>query len=200
MRPRVVVYGAKSEQVTMGNFYIVDHGNTYEGSTISHADSDEELLNFFDPRSKDVLSLHNNDWFNVYALHGSETPITTDVDEIRTLAAARPDSAFIEDEPSKPVPQVWVVSTQLGIPEEYASAVGSSPEEAIGKFVETLRKAVEDEPINDVEPPLTLEQIEVSRAFVTVSGTNAAGRLEVISAKDERFDDLFDVIAPIYGM
>lgn len=80
----------------MNNQYLIVAGMSYEqeGAFVEEYEGDAALLNAFDPRAKGYLDPETHPGLSVYALHGSEAPLTTDVTELRSIAAQRPDDSF----------------------------------------------------------------------------------------------------------
>lgn len=76
----------------MKNEYLIVAGMPYEqeGAYVDEIEGDEALLDAFDPRAKSYLDPETHPGLSVYALHGSEAPLATNVKELRELAAKRP--------------------------------------------------------------------------------------------------------------
>lgn len=186
----------------MSNTYIVEHGNSYEGGSVSHADSDQELLDLFDPRSKNCIAPADKEWAHVYALYGCVNPLTEDVKQLTELAAARPTHDVVAPVVAQPVHEtgIWFATTRLAIPEEFTMATGLTPEKAVQEFVSRLVGLADDATAEGIEAPLTHQEIIDSRNFVSVSGQNSDGQRVVISGKDARFDAIFDIAVPTLRM
>jgi hypothetical protein len=189
----------KISEAAMSNSYIIEHGNSYEGGSLSHADSDDELLNFFDPRHEKFLSLNDNEFFAIYALHGSQDPLSNNVEEIRVIAAARPDKNATP-ETTTAAQEVWRVTTMLQLGSTFEVAEAGTPEEAMTYFVSSLIGAIEDEPVDDIEAPLTYQGIIDARPFISVSLMDGDKPQNTIPAMDARFDVNFDIEIPDYKM